>query len=68
VSAHELFNTLHELSDGSGIAIQFSDVINVHAQNGLAEAVHCNVRRFDCKSNDGYMGIKSNANYIRLVM
>ena len=51
----DIFETLRSLSVGSGGEIQLADAINIHAQQGLVEAVRLNGRRFDCGSVDGFV-------------
>ena len=55
VLTSEIFETLRELSAGSGGEIQLADAINIHAQRDSVEAVRLNGRRFDCGSTDGFM-------------
>ncbi|OUU29654.1 MAG: UTP--glucose-1-phosphate uridylyltransferase [Candidatus Endolissoclinum sp. TMED37] len=51
----DIFKTLRSVSPGSGDEIQLADAINLHAKNGLMEAVKLNGMRFDCGSVDGLM-------------
>jgi UTP--glucose-1-phosphate uridylyltransferase len=43
------------LPTGSGGEIQLADALNLHAQDGLLEAIHLKGIRFDCGSVDGFM-------------
>ena len=51
----DIFNLLRNLPEGSGGEIQLTDALNLHAQNGLLEAVELKGKRFDCGSIDGFM-------------
>jgi UTP--glucose-1-phosphate uridylyltransferase len=51
----DIFDTLRNLPLGSGGEIQLADALNLHAQNGLLEAVKLKGKRFDCGSVDGFM-------------
>ena len=50
-----IFGSLRTLPAGSGGEIQLADALNLHAQNGLLEAVELKGKRFDCGSVDGFM-------------
>jgi UTP--glucose-1-phosphate uridylyltransferase len=51
----DIFDTLRTLPAGSGGEIQLADALNLHAQDGLLEAIELNGKRFDCGSVDGFM-------------
>ena len=51
----DIFDTLRVLPAGSGGEIQLSDALDLHAQNGLLEAIQLKSKRFDCGSVDGFM-------------
>jgi UTP--glucose-1-phosphate uridylyltransferase len=51
----DIFNLLRTLPTGSGGEIQLADALNLHAQDGLLEAVKLKGKRFDCGSVDGFM-------------
>ena len=51
----DIFDSLRNLPVGSGGEIQLADALNLHAQNGLLEAVNLKGKRFDCGSVDGFM-------------
>ena len=51
----DIFDLLRTLRSGSGGEIQLADALNLHAQNGLLEAVRLKGVRFDCGSVDGFM-------------
>jgi UTP--glucose-1-phosphate uridylyltransferase len=51
----DIFDSLRNLLAGSGGEIQLADALNLHAQNGLLEAVELRGKRFDCGSVDGFM-------------
>ena len=51
----DIFESLRTLPAGSGGEIQLADALNLHAQNGLLEAVELKGKRFDCGSVDGFM-------------
>ena len=50
-----IFDTLRTLPAGSGGEIQLADALNLHAQDGLLEAIRLKGIRFDCGSVDGFM-------------
>ena len=52
----DIFDTLRTLPAGSGGEIQLADALNLHAQDGLLEAIELNGKRFDCGSVAGFMG------------
>jgi UTP--glucose-1-phosphate uridylyltransferase len=54
-----IFNTLRHLPAGKGGEVQLADAINIHAQNGLVDAVPLNGQRFDCGSVEGFMAASS---------
>ncbi|MDB4008875.1 UTP--glucose-1-phosphate uridylyltransferase GalU [Amylibacter sp.] len=51
----DIFDTLRNLSVGSGGEIQLADALNLHAQDGLLEAIYLKGIRFDCGSVNGFM-------------
>ena len=51
----DIFNTLRDLSVGSGGEIQLADAININAQQGAVETVRLNGKRFDCGSVKGFI-------------
>jgi UTP--glucose-1-phosphate uridylyltransferase len=51
----DIFNSLRTLPAGSGGEIQLADALNLHAQEGLLEAVKLKGKRFDCGSVGGFM-------------
>ena len=51
----DIFNSLRALPAGSGGEIQLADALNLHAQDGLLEAISLKGIRFDCGSVDGFM-------------
>ena len=51
----DIFDLLRTLPVGSGGEIQLADALNLHAQDGLLEAIHLKGIRFDCGSIDGFM-------------
>ena len=51
----DIFDTLRTLPAGSGGEIQLADALNLHAQDGLLEAIQLKGIRFDCGSVDGFM-------------
>jgi UTP--glucose-1-phosphate uridylyltransferase len=51
----DIFDLLRTLRAGSGGEIQLADALNLHAQDGLLEAIHLKGKRFDCGSVDGFM-------------
>ena len=51
----DIFDFLRNLRPGSGGEIQLADALNLHAQNGLLEAVELKGKRFDCGAIDGFM-------------
>ena len=51
----DIFDTLRNLPAGSGGEIQLADALNLHAQDGLLEAIELRGKRFDCGSIDGFM-------------
>jgi UTP--glucose-1-phosphate uridylyltransferase len=55
VLTSDIFNLLRNLPAGSGEEIQLADALNLHAQDGLLEAMELNGKRFDCGSVDGFM-------------
>jgi len=55
VLTSDIFNLLRNLPAGSGEEIQLADALNLHAQDGLLEAIRLNGIRFDCGSIDGFM-------------
>jgi len=56
----DIFDSLRNLPAGSGGEIQLADALNLHAQNGLLEAVELRGKRFDCGSVDGFMNATAN--------
>ena len=51
----DIFDTLRTLPIGSGGEIQLADALNLHAQDGLLEAIKLKGKRFDCGSVGGFM-------------
>ena len=51
----DIFDTLRTLPAGSGGEIQLADALNLHAQDGLLEAIRLKGKRFDCGSIGGFM-------------
>jgi len=51
----DIFDSLRTLRLGFGGEIQLADALNLHAQDGLLEALELNGKRFDCGSVDGFM-------------
>ena len=51
----DIFDSIRTLPVGSGGEIQLADALNLHAQDGLLEAIHLKGKRFDCGSVDGFM-------------
>ncbi|MDC1283453.1 UTP--glucose-1-phosphate uridylyltransferase GalU [Amylibacter sp.] len=51
----DIFDILRTLPAGSGGEIQLADALNLHAQDGLLEAIRLKGIRFDCGSIDGFM-------------
>jgi len=51
----DIFDTLRTLPAGSGGEIQLADALNLHAKDGLLEAIELKGKRFDCGSVDGFM-------------
>ena len=51
----KIFDSIRTLSTGYDGEIQLTDALNLHAQNGLLEAVELKGKRFDCWSVDGFM-------------
>ena len=51
----DIFDTLSTLPAGSGGEIQLADALNLHAKDGLLEAIELKGKRFDCGSVDGFM-------------
>ena len=55
VLTSDIFDSLRTLPAGSGGEIQLADALNLHAQDGLLEAIRLKGIRFDCGSIDGFM-------------
>ena len=55
VLTSDIFDLLRALPAGSGGEIQLADALNLHAQDGLLEAIRLKGIRFDCGSIDGFM-------------
>ena len=55
VLTSDIFDSLRTLPVGSGGEIQLADALNLHAQDGLLEAIRLKGIRFDCGSIDGFM-------------
>ena len=55
VLTSDIFEVLKDLPTGAGGEVQLADAINLHAKNGLVEAVEIKGRRFDCGSVSGFM-------------
>ncbi|MDA9313360.1 UTP--glucose-1-phosphate uridylyltransferase GalU [Amylibacter sp.] len=51
----DIFDSLRTLPVGSGGEIQLADALNLHARDGLLEAIHLKGIRFDCGSVGGFM-------------
>ena len=51
----DIFDLLRTLPASSGGEIQLADALNLHAHNGLLEAIKLRGKRFDCGSVDGFM-------------
>ena len=51
----DIFDSLRTLTVGSGGEMQLTDALNLHAQDGLLEAIRLKGIRFDCGSIDGFM-------------
>ena len=51
----DIFDSLRTLRTGFGGEIQLADALNLHAQDGLLEAIELRGKRFDCGSVDGFM-------------
>ena len=51
----DIFDLLRTLPAGSGGEIQLADALNLHAQDGLLEAIRLKGKRFDGGSVDGFM-------------
>jgi len=51
----DIFDLLRTLPADSGGEIQLADALNLHAQDGLLEAIRLKGIRFDCGSIDGFM-------------
>ena len=51
----DIFDSLRTLGTGFGGEIQLADALNLHAQDGLLEAIELRGKRFDCGSVDGFM-------------
>jgi UTP--glucose-1-phosphate uridylyltransferase len=51
----DIFDLLRTLPTGSGGEIQLADALNLHAKDGLLDAIHLKGKRFDCGSVDGFM-------------
>ena len=51
----DIFDLLRTLPAGSGGEIQLADALNLHAQDGLLEAIRLKGIRFDCGSIEGFM-------------
>jgi UTP--glucose-1-phosphate uridylyltransferase len=55
VLTSDIFDSLRTLPTGSGGEIQLADALNLHAQDGLLDAIKLKGKRFDCGSVDGFM-------------
>ena len=55
VLTSDIFDSLRTLPAGSGGEIQLADALNLHAQDGLLDAIKLKGKRFDCGSVDGFM-------------
>jgi len=51
----DIFDLLRTLPADSGGEIQLADALNLHAQDGLLEAIRLKGKRFDCGSVGGFM-------------
>ena len=63
----DIFDTLRALPEGSNGEIQLTDALNLHAQNGLLEAIQLMGKRFDCGSVEGFMSASAYEYAKRLV-
>ena len=63
----DIFDTLRALPEGSNGEIQLTDALNLHAQNGLLEAIQLKGKRFDCGSVEGFMSASAYEYAKRLV-
>ena len=63
----DIFDTLRALPEGSNGEIQLTDALNLHAQNGLLEAIKLKGKRFDCGSVEGFMSASAYEYAKRLV-
>ena len=55
ILSSDIFDLLRTLPAGSGGEIQLADALNLHAKDGLLEAIELKGKRFDCGSVDGFM-------------
>ena len=55
VLTSDIFDSLRTLTADSDGEIQLADALNLHAQDGLLEAIKLKGKRFDCGSVDGFM-------------
>jgi UTP--glucose-1-phosphate uridylyltransferase len=62
----DIFDLLRALPAGSGGEIQLADALNLHAQDGLLEAIRLKGIRFDCGSVDGFMSASAHEYQKRL--
>ena len=67
VLSSDIFDTLRNLLIGSNGEIQLTDALNLHAQNGLLEAIKLKGKRFDCGSVEGFMSASAYEYAKRLV-
>ncbi|MDB2676306.1 UTP--glucose-1-phosphate uridylyltransferase, partial [Amylibacter sp.] len=63
----DIFDTLRALPEGSNGEIQLTDALNLHAQNGLLDAIQLKGKRFDCGSVEGFMSASAYEYAKRLV-
>ena len=50
----DIFDTLRDITAGSGGEIQLADAINIHAQQGQVETTKLKGQHFDCGSVEGF--------------
>ena len=62
----DIFDSLRSLLAGFGGEIQLADALNLHAKDGLLDAVYLKGIRFDCGSVDGFMSASAHEYTTRL--
>ena len=55
----DIFDSLRTLPAGSGEEIQLADALDLHAQDGLLEAIRFKGKRFYCGPVDGSMSVSA---------